>query len=97
MNETTCVSCPNCKSPARPSPRFPRPRLTKREGEVLLAWLRHDSKRAAAKELFLEESTVSKHIERIRLKYAQVGRSAPSKASMLARAIQDGLIEVDDF
>ncbi|OMC39080.1 hypothetical protein A5740_03065 [Mycobacterium sp. GA-1841] len=74
-----------------------RPRLSNREQEALLNWLRHDSKRVAAAQMYVTEHTLSTHIERIRRKYDAVGRAAPTKAAMLARALQDGLIDIDDL
>lgn len=47
--------------------------------------------------MFVTESTLSKHIERVRRKYDALGRPAPTKAAMLVRAIQDGLVGLDDF
>lgn len=60
--------------------------LSTREVEVLLAWMAAESKEEAAGMLFISQSTVSTHISRIRAKYAAVGRSAPTKAHLLARA-----------
>jgi hypothetical protein len=37
------------------------------------------------------------HIARIRSKYADVGRPARTKAQLLARALQDGLVQLDDL
>ncbi len=37
------------------------------------------------------------HLCGIRVKYAAAGRDAPTKAALLARAIQDGLITADDL
>lgn len=71
--------------------------LGQRERAALLSWLRHDSKKAAAAELYVTPSTISTHIERIRHKYDALGRPAHTKAAMLARAIQDGLIELDEL
>ncbi|MFZ2512398.1 MAG: helix-turn-helix transcriptional regulator [Gordonia sp. (in: high G+C Gram-positive bacteria)] len=72
------------------APRTVRPALSPREVEVLLAWLAADSKEEAAARLFISVSTVSTHVSRIRSKYAGVGRPAPTKAHLLARALQDG-------
>lgn len=72
------------------APRIERPALSRREVEVLLAWLAADSKEDAAARLYISVSTVSTHISRIRSKYAGVGRPAPTKAHLLARALQDG-------
>jgi DNA-binding NarL/FixJ family response regulator len=74
-----------------------RPDLTEREVEVLIAWLHTDSKRAVARELFLATSTVHTHIERVRGKYRAVGRPATTKAALVVRALQDGIVELDDF
>lgn len=72
------------------SSRHGRPALSEREVQVLLAWLAADSKEEAAARLYISASTVSTHIARIRAKYASLGRPAPTKAHLLARALQDG-------
>ncbi|MCA2272424.1 helix-turn-helix transcriptional regulator [Mycobacterium intracellulare] len=74
-----------------------RPELTAREREILLAWLRNDSKDRVARALYISAGTVSTHLQRIRAKYAVVGRPATTKAALVVRAIQDGLIDVDDL
>ena len=74
-----------------------RPVLSPREIEVLLAWLRCDSKNAVAAELYLSMGTINTHLARVRSKYAAVDRPAPTKASLVARAIQDGLISLDEL
>lgn len=88
----------DCRGPAtRPAPRLPRPDLSDREVEVLLAWLRTDSKAHVGRTLYIAPCTVSTHLERIRAKYAAVGRAAPTKAALAARAIQDGFVCVYDL
>lgn len=77
--------------------RHPQPVLTAREVEVLLAWLRHDSKSEAAAELCIAPGTVNTHLSRIRAKYGAAGRPARTKVSLAARAIQDGLISLDEL
>lgn len=74
-----------------------RPRLTARERDVLLAWLQCESKRTVAARCHLSPRTVEGYIDRVRLRYAEVGRPAPTKASLVARALQDGLIALDDL
>ena len=81
--------------PATEAAPLVRPALSSREVEVLLAWLASESKEDAASRLFISASTVSTHISRIRAKYGAVGRSAPTKAHLLARALQDGLTSLD--
>ncbi|MFT4126200.1 MAG: LuxR C-terminal-related transcriptional regulator [Gordonia sp. (in: high G+C Gram-positive bacteria)] len=81
---------------APPAPVL-RPTLSRREVEVLLAWLAADSKDEAAARLFIAASTVSTHLARIRAKYSGVGRAAPTKTHLLARALQDGITRLDDW
>jgi DNA-binding NarL/FixJ family response regulator len=74
-----------------------RPRLSRREQQVLIAWFRTENKHAVAERLYIEPSTVATHLQRIRAKYAAVGRPAPTKAALVARAIQDDILSVDDL
>jgi DNA-binding CsgD family transcriptional regulator len=73
------------------------PKLSQREIEVLRAWLNLDSKSAVAQSLFISLGTVNTHLARIRVKYNEVGRAAPTKAALVARAIQDGIVSIDDL
>ncbi|MDL9936665.1 LuxR C-terminal-related transcriptional regulator [Gordonia sp. ABSL1-1] len=79
--------------PDVPAPQ--RPELSSREIEVLLAWLAAESKEEAAAALFISASTVSTHLARIRVKYSAVGRGAPTKTHLFARALQDGYTSLD--
>lgn len=74
-----------------------QPILAPREREVLIAWFRTDSKDLVAQQLFLAPSTVRTHLQRIRAKYAAAGRPAGTKAALVARAIQDHIIEIGDL
>lgn len=78
-------------------PDLVRPALTEREVQVLRAWLKLDSKPDVAAELFISLGTVNTHLTRIRAKYSDVGRPAPTKAALVARAVQDGLIALDEL
>ncbi|MCF8607262.1 helix-turn-helix transcriptional regulator [Gordonia sp. HY442] len=98
----TAVGVPATKAPLGAPAYFAvadnstvRPALSRREVEVLLAWLVSDSKEEAAARLFISSSTVSTHISRIRAKYGVIGRPAPTKAHLLARALQDGFTTLD--
>lgn len=73
------------------------PHLSAREREVLITWVKCDSKIEAGNQLFLSIGTVNTHIARIRGKYAAAGRPANTKAALLARALQDGLITPDEL
>lgn len=41
-------------------------------------------------------STVNTYLDRVRIEYANAGRPAATKAALLAGAIQDGLIGLDE-
>ncbi len=77
--------------------RASRPKLTEREREVLIQWFRTESKNFAAKALYITASTLATHLGRVRTKYAAAGRPAPTKAALVARALQDGIISIDDL
>ncbi len=74
-----------------------RPNLSAREKEVLVAWFQTESKELVGKRLFIAPSTVRTHLQRARIKYAAVGRRAPTKSALLARAIEDGLLGLSDL
>lgn len=74
-----------------------RPNLARREKEVLIAWFRTESKDLVAGQLQIAPTTVRTHLQRVRAKYAAVGRPATTKAALIARAIQDGIINIDDI
>lgn len=74
-----------------------RPRLSAQERTALLWWFQSMSKASVARRMGVSVHTVDIYIRRARVKYAQVGRSAPTKADMLARAIEDGLVRPDDI
>ncbi len=77
--------------------RSSRPRLTPRERDVLLLWFQCGSKDMVARKLGLSARTVAGYIDRVRIKYANAGRAAPTKAALVARAVQDGLVRLDDL
>jgi DNA-binding NarL/FixJ family response regulator len=74
-----------------------RANLAPREKEVLIAWFRTESKDLVARQLQIAPTTVRTHLQRVRAKYAAVGRPATTKAALVARAIQDGIVDVDDI
>lgn len=83
-------------APVRPSTQFRSPDLSVREVEVLRSWLMCDTKQEVADRLFVSVGTVNTHLGRIRSKYERNGRAANTKAALLARALQDGLIGLDE-
>ncbi|MFT4124766.1 MAG: LuxR C-terminal-related transcriptional regulator [Gordonia sp. (in: high G+C Gram-positive bacteria)] len=79
------------------APATPTVPLTAREIEVLRTWLLVDSKSDAADQLNISVGTVNTHLARIRAKYIDAGRPARTKASLVARAIQDGLVVLEEL
>ncbi|AFP37739.1 Two component transcriptional regulator, LuxR family [Mycolicibacterium smegmatis MC2 155] len=89
----TASVCPEPTRPARPA----RVELSAREQEILIAWLKSDSKTEVGKALHLAPGTVRTYLQRIRDKYERAGRPARTKAALVARAIQDGYVDVADL
>lgn len=86
---------PNTR-PAQDRP-LPRPQLSDREVEVLRCWLKSDSKSEVCRQMFLAPGTINTHLARIRGKYEALGRPAGTKAALVARALQDGLIDITEL
>ena len=80
--------------PLNTSEPLPAPKLTAREIQILREWAMRDTKSEVAATLFITSATVSTHINRIRLKYAAIGRPATTKAALIARALQDGHVHL---
>ncbi|OBY29068.1 LuxR C-terminal-related transcriptional regulator [Mycolicibacter kumamotonensis] len=74
-----------------------RTNLSEREKEVLINWFQTESKDLVGSRLYIAPTTVRTHLQRARAKYAAVGRPAPTKAALLARAIEDGLLSLSDL
>ena len=74
-----------------------RPQLPPQEIAALRAWCGSRSKSMAARSLGISEKTLGTYIERARVRYASAGRPAPTKAALMARAVEDGLISLDDL
>ncbi len=87
---------PAAASAVRAAQQFGRPELTAQERRVLIEWLLTDNKDSVSKKLHIAPSTVRTHLQRIRRRYSEIDRPAPSKAALFARAIQDGLIGIHD-
>jgi DNA-binding NarL/FixJ family response regulator len=74
-----------------------RPRLSPRETEVLRAWFAASSKELVAAKLHITVKTVDTHIARVRVKYANAGRAAPTKSDLVTRALDDGVITLAEL
>ncbi|WP_018588224.1 response regulator [Salinispora arenicola] len=78
-------------------PRPDRPVLSDKEREALLLWFQSMSKASVARRMQISEHTVKQYVDRARIKYTRAGRPAATKATLLARAIEDGLIRPEEI
>ncbi|MFB9239482.1 response regulator [Plantactinospora siamensis] len=77
--------------------RSDRPALSDQEREALLLWFQSMSKASVARRMRISEHTVKQYLDRARIKYARAGRPAATKAALLARAIEDGLVRPEEI
>ncbi|MEW2383415.1 response regulator transcription factor [Micromonospora sp. NPDC047707] len=78
-------------------PRPDRPVLSDKEREALLLWFQSMSKASVARRMRISEHTVKQYVDRARIKYTRAGRPAATKAALLARAIEDGLVRPEEI
>ncbi len=74
---------------------FADAQLSGRERDVLRLYATGLPLKAVAERLGVAYSTAKENINRIRVKYVEVGRPAPTKVALLRRAIEDGLVAPD--
>ncbi|MFJ4046709.1 response regulator [Microbacterium sp. NPDC089987] len=74
---------------------FADAQLSTREREVLRLYAAGLPLKAVAERLGVAYSTAKENITRIRVKYVEVGRPAPTKVDLLRRAMEDGIVESD--
>ena len=72
---------------------FADAQLANREREVLRLYAAGLPLKAVAERLGISYNTAKENITRIRVKYIEVGRPAPTKIDLLHRAIEDGLVD----
>ena len=53
------------------------------------------SLKQVAFQLEIKQSSAKEHIDRVRVKYAKLGREAGTKVDLYRRAIEDGIISGD--
>jgi DNA-binding CsgD family transcriptional regulator len=76
-----------------PYPADRRPQLAPRQREVLVAYVSgNDLLPTVARRLGMQRETFKTHLRRIRGKYQEVGRPAPTRRDLYVRAVEDGLI-----
>jgi DNA-binding CsgD family transcriptional regulator len=70
-----------------------RPKLSERQHQVLIAYASsNDLLPTVARRLGMDPETVKTHLRRIRAKYADVDRHAPTRRDLYVRAVEDGLL-----
>ncbi len=69
-------------------------RLSEQQAEILTSIASGNTLDAVARRLGISRETVKQHVERIRRKYAEAGRSAPAQADLTMRAVEDGLVPI---
>ncbi|MBN9156404.1 MULTISPECIES: response regulator transcription factor [unclassified Microbacterium] len=72
---------------------FADAQLSTREREVLRLYATGLPLKVVAERLGVAYSTAKENITRIRVKYVEVGRPAPTKVDLLRRAMEDGIVE----
>lgn len=74
-------------------PRAPRVNLSPRQVEVLIAYgAGNDLLDVVARRLGMFPETLKTHLRRIRQKYREAGRPAPTRRDLYVRAVEDGLL-----
>lgn len=71
---------------------FADAQLSSREREVLRLYATGLPLKAVAERLGVAYSTAKENITRVRVKYVEVGRPAPTKVDLLRRAMEDGIV-----
>jgi len=74
---------------------FKEANLSAREAEVLSLYASGMSLKQVAYQLQIKPSSAKEHIDRVRVKYARLGREAATKVDLFKRAVEDGLISGD--
>ena len=69
--------------------------LSAREEEVLSLYASGMSLKQVAYQLQIKPSSAKEHIDRVRVKYARLGREAATKVDLFKRALEDGIISGD--
>lgn len=71
---------------------FAKAQLGRREREILHLYASGLPLKLAAQQLGIGYSTAREYLDRIRSKYVELGRPAPTKVDLLRRAVEDGIL-----
>lgn len=72
---------------------FADAQLSSREREVLRLYAAGLPLKMVASRLGIAYSTAKENVNRVRMKYIEVGRPAPTKVDLLRRAMEDGIVD----
>jgi hypothetical protein len=74
-------------------PALRRPKLSQRQQDVLVAYAAgNELMSVVARRLGLQQETLKTHLRRIRAKYQELGRPAPTRRDLYVRAVEEGLL-----
>ena len=88
----TIINNPETSAMIDADANFKDANLSAREREVLSFYSSGMSLKQVASQLDIKQSSAKEHIDRVRLKYARLGREAGTKVDLYRLAIEDGLI-----
>lgn len=71
---------------------FAKAQLGRRERDVLHLYASGLPLKAVAGQLGIANSTAREYLDRVRVKYVEIGRPAPTKLDLLRRAVEDGIL-----
>ncbi|MET0726521.1 MAG: response regulator transcription factor [Leifsonia sp.] len=71
---------------------FAKAQLGRRERDVLHLYASGLPLKTVAQQLGIAHSTAREYLDRVRVKYVEVGRPAPTKVDLLRRAVEDGIL-----
>ncbi|TFV94969.1 response regulator transcription factor [Leifsonia flava] len=71
---------------------FGKAQLGRRERDVLHLYASGLPLKTVALQLGIAHSTAREYLDRVRVKYVEVGRPAPTKVDLLRRAVEDGIL-----
>lgn len=71
---------------------FAKAQLGRREREILHLYASGLPLKMAADKLGIGHDTAHEYLDRIRAKYVEIGRPAPTKVELLRRAVEDGIL-----
>jgi DNA-binding CsgD family transcriptional regulator len=74
-------------------PALAAPNLSAQEIRAVTLWA-HETKHRTARLMGISVHTVDQYIDRVRQKYRAAGRTVGTKSALVARIVEDGLLEL---